>query len=326
MATSISSLVGNLEQNVSERTTQLTKTNEQLSREITERKQVEEELAKHRENLGEMVRGRTAELDKRISEVEQLNSAMVNVLADLRVSKENLELTTRQLSDANKELESFSYSVSHDLRAPLRAIDGFSQILVEDYGDKLDEGGQHQLDVIQGSARQMGQLIDDLLAFSRLGRKGMSMSEIDMGVLAQEVFEQLQLGKTERSGRLNVDTLPPADGDRAMIREVLVNFLSNAMKFTRPGKAPVIEVTGTVDENETVYSVKDKGVGFDMKYVDKVFQVFQRLHSAEEFEGTGIGLALVQRIIHRHGGRVWAEGEVNKGATFYFTLPGKSDK
>jgi light-regulated signal transduction histidine kinase (bacteriophytochrome) len=252
---------------------------------------------------------------------------MVNLLADLRVSKENLELTTRQLSDANKELESFSYSVSHDLRAPLRAIDGFSQILVEDYGDKLDEGGQHQLDVIQGSARQMGQLIDDLLAFSRLGRKGISMSEIDMGVLAKEVFEQLQLGTPGRAVKFKVDTLHSAYGDRAMIREVLVNFLSNAMKFTRPGKAPVIEVTGTVDENENVYSVKDKGVGFDMKYADKLFQVFQRLHSAEEYEGTGIGLALVQRIIHRHNGRVWAEGKVNKGATFNFSLPAvKSDQ
>jgi len=291
--------------------------------EMIQRWQVEEELKKHREQLEELIQERTAELDKRISEVEQLNSAMVNLLADLRVSNENLELTTRQLSDANKELESFSYSVSHDLRAPLRAIDGFSQMLVEDHGDKLDEGAQHHLDVIQNSARQMGQLIDDLLAFSRLGRKGMSMSEIDMGVLAQEVFEQLQLGETERTARLNIDTLPPANGDRAMIQEVLVNFLSNAMKFTRPGKAPVIEVTGTVDENETVYSVKDKGVGFDMKYADKLFQVFQRLHSAEEFEGTGIGLALVQRIIHRHGGRVWAEGKVNKGATFYFSLPNR---
>jgi len=297
-----------------------------LNREIDERKRTEKELEQHREHLEEIVRKRTTELDKRISEVEQLNSAMVNLMEDLRVSNENLELTTRQLSDANKELESFSYSVSHDLRAPLRAIDGFSQMLVKDYGDKLDEGGQHQLDVIQGSARQMGQLIDDLLAFSRLGRKGISMSEIDMGVLAQEVLEQLQLGETERTARLNIDTLPPANGDRAMIREVFVNLLSNAMKFTRPGEAPVTEVTGTVDENENVYSVKDKGVGFDMKYADKLFQVFQRLHSAEEYEGTGIGLALVQRIIHRHGGRVWAEGEVNKGATFYFTLPGKSDK
>ncbi|MBC8458034.1 MAG: HAMP domain-containing protein [Deltaproteobacteria bacterium] len=315
----------NLERRVEERTVELSKSNEQLKREIKERKQAEKELVKHREHLEEMVRDRTTELDKRISEVEQLNSAMVNLLADLRVSNENLELTTHRLSDANKELESFSYSVSHDLRAPLRAIDGFSQILVEDYGDKLDEGGQHQLDVIQGSARQMGQLIDDLLAFSRLGRKGMSMSEINMGVHAQEIFEQLQLGTPGREVKLKVDTLPSAYGDRALIREVLVNFLSNAMKFTRPGKAPVIEVTGTVDENENVYSIKDKGVGFDMKYADKLFQVFQRLHSAEEYEGTGIGLALVQRIIHRHGGRVWAEGKVNKGATFYFTLPRKSD-
>jgi two-component system sensor kinase len=283
--------------------------------------QVEEELKKHREQLEELIQERTAELNKRILEVEQLNSSMVNLLEDLRTSNENLGLTTQQLSDANKELESFSYSVSHDLRAPLRAIDGFSQMLVEDYGNKLDEDGQHQLDVIQSSARDMGHLIDDLLAFSRLGRKEIKTSEIDMGILVEEVFEQIQVGETDRTARLNIDSLPPSKGDRSLIREVYVNLLTNAIKFAKSGETPVIEISGTVNGDENFYSVKDNGVGFDMKYADKLFQVFQRLHSAEEYEGTGIGLALIQRIIHRHGGRVWAEGKVDEGATFYFSLP-----
>jgi light-regulated signal transduction histidine kinase (bacteriophytochrome) len=288
---------------------------------ITERKQVEEELEKHRNHLEEMIGIRTAELGKRISEVEQLNSAMVNLTEDLRVSNDSLTTRTQQLTEANKELDAFAYSVSHDLRAPLRAIDGFSQMLVEDYGDKLDGEGQHQLDVIQGSARQMGQLIDDLLAFSRLGRRELKMSDINMRALAEEVIKQFQIIEPERTMRLKVDALPPALGDRSMIREVFANLLSNALKYTAPREAAVIEASGKTDGNESIYSVKDNGVGFDMKYADKLFQVFQRLHSADEFEGTGIGLALVKRIIQRHGGRVWAEGKVNEGATFYFSLP-----
>ena len=261
------------------------------------------------------------------SQVEQLNSAMRNVVEDLRASKETLEMTTRELADANEELESFSYSVSHDLRAPLRAIDGFSKMLVEDYGDKLDENGQHQLDVIRSSARDMGQLIDDLLAFSRLGRKEMSRLEFDMAALVREVYKKLQLAETQPTTRLDVKALPRAFGDQAMIREVVANLLSNAFKFTTGTEDPSIVVGCTVEGNENIYCVKDNGVGFDMKYKDKLFRVFQRLHSAEEFPGTGIGLALVQRIVHRHGGRVWAEGKVNEGASVYFTLPrGKEEE
>ncbi len=288
---------------------------------ITERKQVEEELRKHRNHLEERIGIRTAELDKRISEAEQLNSAMINLMEDLRVSNASLEITTQRLVEANKELEAFAYSVSHDLRAPLRAIAGFSQMLVEDYGDKLDEGGQHQLDVIQNSARQMGQLIDDLLAFSRLGRRELKMSDINIQLLAEEVFEQQQISETERTARLAVEELPQAIGDRAMIREVLVNLFSNALKYSASQDSSFIGVAGRVEGDQSIYSVKDNGVGFDMKYADKLFQVFQRLHGVEEFEGTGIGLALVNRIIQRHGGRVWAEGKVNEGATFFFSLP-----
>jgi len=293
---------------------------------ITERKRAEDELEQHRNRLEEMVGIRTAELDKRISEAEQLNSAMVNLMEDLRVSKEILATRSQQLTEANKELDAFAYSVSHDLRAPLRAVAGFSQMLVEDYGDKLDEQGQHQLDVIQGSARQMGQLIDDLLAFSRLGRKELRMLDINMRALAEEVIKQFQIIEPERTARLKVDALPPTVGDRSMIREVFANLLSNALKYTAPREAAVIEVNAKTERDENIYSVRDNGVGFDMKYTGKLFKVFQRLHSTEEFEGTGIGLALVKRIVHRHGGRVWAEGQVNQGATFYFALPIRKEK
>lgn len=227
------------------------------------------------------------------------------------------------LRSAMEDLGAFSYSVSHDLRAPLRAIAGFSQALSEDYSDNLDVEGKRMLNVIQDSIHEMGQLIDGLLAFSRFGRNGMKVSDINMRDLATEVFEQVRLGHPERQIRLDIQALPSARGDRAMIREVLANLLSNAVKFTAHREKTVIEVGGRTEGNKNTYYVRDNGVGFDMKYVDKLFHVFQRLHSTAEFEGTGIGLALVQRIIHRHGGRVWAEGKVNEGATFYFTLPSK---
>ena len=293
-----------------------------LNKEISERKQAEEEeLAKHREYLEELVRGRTTELNKRISEVEQLNNAMMNLMEDHRISNESLEITTQQLAAANKDLDAFAYSVSHDLRTPLRTIIGFSRIFIEDYGDKLDEEGQRKLNIIQNSAQDMGQLIYDLLAFSRMGCKAMSMSAINMGQLAEEVFERLRLNASGQAVRFNIQALPPACGDRNLIREVFVNLISNAIKFTKPLEVAVVELSGKTEGKEILYSVKDNGVGFDMKYADKLFQVFQRLHSTEEFEGTGVGLSLVQRIIHRHGGRVWAEGKLNEGSTFYFTLP-----
>jgi PAS domain S-box-containing protein len=243
-------------------------------------------------------------------EVRRLNAEL-----ELRVIER-----TAQLDAAIKELESFSYSVSHDLRAPLRAIDGFSRILLEDHRDKLDDEGKRLLNVVCDNTLKMAQLIDDILSFSRMGRLEMASSSIDMEALVRDVFEGLQT-TTGRNVNLVIGTLPPVAGDRNMLRQVLVNLLDNAIKFTRLKDAAHIEVATIEAEGENVYYVRDNGAGFDMRYVDKLFGVFQRLHGSDEFDGTGIGLAIVKRVIARHGGRVWAEGGLNEGATFYFALP-----
>lgn len=236
---------------------------------------------------------------------------------------EDLEKQAEQLQAANKELEAFSYSVSHDLRAPLRAIDGYTRILVEDYEPLLDAEGKRICGIISREARRMGRLIDDLLAFSRLGRKQMFSSKIDMRTLAVSVLNEL-LTEADR-GRLDfqIGKLPSAKGDSALIRQVWFNLLANAIKFTSRKEWAVIEVGCKTSKDELIYFVRDTGAGFDMEYANKLFGVFQRLHSESEFDGTGVGLAIVQRIILRHGGRVWAEGEVGRGATFYFALPRK---
>jgi len=232
---------------------------------------------------------------------------------------------TKALEGTNAELESFSYSVSHDLRAPLRAIHGFSRILLEDHNAKLDPEAQRLLGVIDQNTRRMGQLIDDLLAFSRLGRTDLSTGPVDMKQLTQLVADEVQRAEPSRDGSLEIriDPLPPARGDRGLLRQVISNLLLNAAKFTRGRPSAKIEVGSQADGGQTVYYVKDNGAGFDARYADKLFGVFQRLHSTEQFDGTGVGLAIVKRIVQRHGGRVWAEGAVNQGATFYFTLPGE---
>jgi len=232
---------------------------------------------------------------------------------------------TKALEGTNAELESFSYSVSHDLRAPLRAIHGFSRILLEDHHTKLDPEAQRLLGVIDQNTRRMGQLIDDLLAFSRLGRTDVTTGPVDMKALTQLVADEVQRAEAGRNGSLEIriDALPPARGDRGLLRQVMSNLLLNAAKFTRGRPTAKIEVGSQADGSQTVYYVKDNGAGFDARYADKLFGVFQRLHSTEQFDGTGVGLAIVKRIVQRHGGRVWAEGAVNQGATFYFTLPGE---
>jgi light-regulated signal transduction histidine kinase (bacteriophytochrome) len=213
--------------------------------------------------------------------------------------------------------------VSHDLRAPLRAIDGFTQILVEDYAGKLDDEGKRVAGIIEASTVQMGKLIDNLLSFSRLGRAEIKKVPVAMGVLANEVYAEVKKSASGRDIEFVMGILPDIKGDVDMIRQVWTNLFTNAVKFTSKKEKAKIEVGSTSDADSVTYYVKDNGAGFDMQYVGKLFGVFQRLHSVEEFEGTGIGLANVKRIVERHGGSVRAEGEVGKGATFYFTLPKK---
>ncbi len=233
-----------------------------------------------------------------------------------------------QLEASNRELESFSYSVSHDLRAPLRAIDGFALMLEEDCRERLDPDGRRYLGVIRENSRRMGGLIDDLLAFSRLGRQPVGDREVSMGSLVREVVAEAldadSQGQADPSTcvpRIEIGPLPPVRGDHGLLRQVWANLISNAIKYSSKTARPCIEVAGRESGAENHYSVRDNGVGFNMEYVEKLFGVFQRLHRADEFRGTGVCLAIVHRVVTRHGGRVWAEGKVDNGAMFSFALP-----
>jgi signal transduction histidine kinase len=258
-------------------------------------------------------------------EIGSLATTFNHMIEQLQEARGNLEQKvaerTQQLETTNKELESFSYSVSHDLRAPLRAIDGFSRILAEDYAAKIDAEGQHLLSTIIASTRQMGTLIDDLLAFSRLGRQEVKKQPVDMKKLAQEVFDELKAVNPDRSIKFVLGDLPQVPADAGLVRQIWVNLFSNALKFTRHKQPAIIEAGAKVGPHEVIYYVRDNGAGFDMSFVDKLFGVFQRLHDQKDFEGTGVGLAIIKRIVTRHGGRVWAEGKVGEGATLSFTLP-----
>ena len=232
-----------------------------------------------------------------------------------------------RLEAANKELESFTYSISHDLRIPLRAIAGYAGMLTEDYGNTLDAEGQRLLGVIRDNSKRMGALIDDLLAFSKFGRKVLSTTSIEMRTLVENVVAELrghgQSHTPTQAARIILGEIPAAWGDRAMLQQVWINLLSNALKYSSKAPAPQVHISGRREGDEIIYAVTDNGVGFDMQYYDKLFGVFQRLHSADMFPGTGVGLAIVKRIVQRHGGRVWAEGGIDQGATFYFALQHK---
>jgi PAS domain S-box-containing protein len=239
-----------------------------------------------------------------------------------RIDQLNAELghQVAELATVNRELETFSYSVSHDLRAPLRAVDGFSRVLETDYAGVLDQEAQRLLTRIRSNVRRMGNLIDDLLRFSRLSRKELDTRPVDMESLVTNVVADLRRSQ-DTPATIRIDRLPPAPGDIDLIRQVWINLIDNAVKYSTTRPDPRIEIEAVTENSEVIYSVRDNGVGFDMAYADKLFGVFQRLHRQDEFEGTGVGLAIVQRIVHRHGGRVWAESAPDQGATFHFSIP-----
>jgi PAS domain S-box-containing protein len=265
-------------------------------------------------DLTERKRAENARLQA-AEEIQRLN-------ADL---ERRVQERTQQLEDAVRELEAFSYSVSHDLRAPLRGIDGFSQALLEDYGDTLDAEGQRYLQRVRSASQRMGVLIDDLLRLSRISRTDLYHETVDASALAQELLAEIRLEEPERRVEIQIQPGLLLFADRNLLRIALDNLLRNAWKFTSKHPTAYIEFGGEIGEHSSVFFVRDDGAGFDMRYAGKLFQSFQRLHDPAEFDGTGIGLAIVQRIIHRHGGRVWAEGRVEEGATFYFSVPNISD-
>jgi light-regulated signal transduction histidine kinase (bacteriophytochrome) len=265
------------------------------------------------------------EKEKRAKELITANTELKGAEENIRKLNDELEnkviVRTAQLESVNKELESFSYSVSHDLRAPIRAINGYTRILVDDYEEKFDVDGKNVLKAIIHSSKIMGKLIDDLLAFSKLGRKEITVSEINMDDLVQLIREELVFDEGENIPNFTVTPLPPIKGDESLIKQVWINLISNAIKYSKNKATTNLEIGTLKKGNFIIYYVKDEGAGFDMQYYGKLFGVFQRLHSQKEFEGTGIGLAIVQKIINRHNGTVWAESVLNEGTTFYFSLP-----
>jgi two-component system, sensor histidine kinase and response regulator len=274
-----------LEARVAERTTELARANERLQIELAERKRAEDQVKELNEDLERRVAERTA-----------------------------------QLSAANKDLEAFSYSVSHDLRAPLRHIDGFAHLLIENHSLQLTQDAQRQLKRIQDGTRKMGRMIEDLLNLARLDRRSIALETTSLSPLVDSVVQDLKPETVEREIEWRVGSLSTVKCDPGLLRQVFANLLSNAVKYTRPRGRAVIEVGESTIEGQTVFFVRDNGAGFDPRYAQRLFQAFQRLHTDQEFEGTGIGLATVERIIRKHGGRVWAEAEINKGATFRFSL------
>jgi len=283
------------------------------ARDVTELRRTQQELKKAHDDLELRVRERTKQL-------QTANKALEAEIREKKEAEKLLQLRTLLLEATNKELESFDYSISHDLRAPLRAIDGYSRMILRDQPDRLDNEGKRRLELIRTNTQIMGKLIDNLLSFSRLVRLELTKSRLNMEDLINDVWHELQIINPGRNMFISIKEIPAGWGDRILVKQVYSNLLSNAVKYTRTKSEALIEAGGYTDGDENIYYVKDNGVGFDMEYYDKLFGVFQRLHGSDDYEGTGVGLAIVQRIIHRHGGRVWAESKVDEGAIFYFTL------
>jgi PAS domain S-box-containing protein len=276
------------------------------------------------ESIGLRKDGTKFPMEIRVREMEyggrKVRVAAIMDITERKRAEEALQQRTTQLEAANKELEAFAYSVSHDLRAPLRAMDGFSRILLEEYAPQLDAEAQRYLQIVRANAQQMGDLIDDLLTFSRLSRQPLNKQPVDMNQLARQALDEVRRAQPDRSPELVSGDLPPCQADPALLKQVWVNLLSNAFKFTAKRELARIEMGCQLDQGQPIYFVRDNGTGFDMQYADKLFGVFQRFHRAEDYEGTGVGLALVRRVVDRHGGRIWAEAQVDGGATFYFTI------
>jgi len=297
---------------------------------IGKREKILEQIKKNgsARNFELTIRHRSGRIMEILSSVETVMlkgvKCAINVVYDITERKkmeQAIQDSNNQLEEANKDLESFSYSVSHDLRAPIRAINTYSKILEEDHGERMDEDGKKILASIANNSKKMGHLIDDLLAFSKLGRKGLTVSEINMNALVNFAKSDLLFPEDENRLEFIINDLPPALGDQALVKQVWINLLSNAIKYSRKKPEIKIEIGAYEKDNFVVYFVKDNGAGFSMEYYNKLFGVFSRLHSEEEFEGTGVGLAIVEKIVHRHKGSVWAESEPDKGACFYFSLP-----
>lgn len=294
---------------------------QRVNQELTKRVQAETELRKLNQELELNIINRTSELNEQVAKLDKSQKAMLYMVEDLNDMTNELKNERQKLTLINKELEAFSYSVSHDLRAPLRAIDGFSKIILEDYGDKLDKEGQRLLSIVRDNSQKMDLLITGLLSLSRVSRNELNYTQIDMTLLAKSVFDELASIETANNIELVIGELPFAYADGTLLKQVWHNLIGNAFKYSRPRPHRIIEIGGSTDKGVNTYFIKDNGVGFNQEYTHKIFETFQRLHKENEFEGTGIGLSIVQRVIARHNGKIWAKGEEGVGATIWFEIP-----
>ncbi|MDP3684717.1 MAG: ATP-binding protein, partial [Ignavibacteria bacterium] len=275
-------------------------------------------------------------LQKLLEQAEQSRKALLTIVEDQKLAQEEIKQLnktleervnqrTAQLQASNEELESFAYSISHDLRAPLRAIDGYSRILEQDYAKVLDTEGLRLINIVRSSTKNLDRLITDLLSLSRVGRSELKLDVLDMNSMVDSIYQELATPETQEKIHFTVHDLPEGYGDPTLIRHVWMNLISNALKYSSPREHPKIEIYGFLDANKCTYTIRDNGVGFNPDYKDKLFGLFQRLHKASDFEGTGVGLAIVHRIVIRHNGVVWGNGDPDHGADFSFTLPKRSE-